>query len=181
LALPAAARQVTLSLRQPSGASNIRLEPALTAAGLDDLGNPQYAADLGAREAGEAIQLAVSYDKADAMPSLAAAPTVAAGSPVGTGQEDGSTFPDWVPLAVGVGLGLVVAAGAVFLINRSRQASGDTRQARRRKAREAGRSPEVREPRPVQTGVGQDQFCRQCGQKFASGDRFCRNCGAARQ
>lgn len=182
LALPAAASQVTLSLRQPTGASNIRIDPALASAGLDSLGNPQYTGSLGAGEAGETIRLAVSYDKASAAPSVVVAATPSPEEePAAAVQADSGTLPDWVPVAIGVGLGLVVAGGAIYLINRSRQASGDTRQARRRKARQAGRGREPREPRPASADTGQDQFCRQCGQKFTATDRFCRNCGAARQ
>lgn len=181
LGLPAAARQVTLAVRQPAGASNMRIDPDLAAAGLDDLGNPQYTAALGAREAGDVIQLSVGYDKADDVPSLAAVPAATTGAQPGPAQEDSAGVPDWVAVAAGVALGLAVAAGAIYLINRSRQSGGVSRQARRRKARQAGRSGEPREPKPAQGGGGQDQFCRQCGQRFTSSDRFCRNCGAARQ
>ncbi len=173
---PLAAQQASLTLRQPSRASAMQIEPALAAAGIDDLGNPTFVADLGPLAAGQAIPLRVSYTKADAEPSTTFQPLPAATvAPVETGSDQ-----SWLRIVVGVVLGVLVGAGVLYFLWR-RQSARPTRQARRRDARKKGTPPERPQTARPADQAAASQFCVQCGQKFAGNDKFCRNCGAPRR
>lgn len=183
LAVPAAAENVQLLLRQPSRAGAIQIEPAMQAAGVDDLGNPQFSADLGPRAAGETIDLAVSYTKDDAEPSLSvpAATTAAAGESAASPTVQS---PTWLLLVGGVGAGIIIAL-LLFGLLRYRQSARTahmSRQARRRSQRSAAargkKTPELAAPKSPPVS---DRFCPACGHPFAAEDRFCRRCGAARR
>lgn len=173
LVAPYAAQQASLSLRQPSRASDLQVTPAMTAGGSDSLGNPTYALELGALQAGQNVPVQVSYTKADADPSVA-------GLAVAEAPEASvDSTPGWLPWAIGVALGLAAGAVVVYFLLR-RRSTGASRQVRRRQARKQGAParPPVASPAP---GGAQIKFCVQCGQKFEGNDKFCRNCGAARR
>lgn len=184
LTTPYAAQQASLALRQPSGASDLQVTPAMTAGGLDNLGNPTYTLELGALPAGQSVPVQVSYSKADASPSVtqqsaaaSSAATPAAATPAAAGAD---SSPAWLPWTVGVALGLAVGALAVYFLWR-RQSTGGSRQARRRHARRQGAAPARPPASPAAAGEGQNKFCVQCGQRFMVDDKFCRSCGAARR
>jgi hypothetical protein len=73
LGIPYAAQQATVTLRQPARASALQVTPAMAAAGVDELGNPTYALDLGPLAAGQSVPFQVSYTKVDGEPSRPAA------------------------------------------------------------------------------------------------------------
>lgn len=172
---PLAADQVKMTVRQPSGASQMQTKPALPQTGVDSLGNPQYSADLGPLAAGQAIDLAVSYTKADTTPSVSAS-ALPADAPVQSTQTESSAWIYWI---AGIALGSLAAVATVILVNRYRRRThAASRQARRRQERAAVRSGNRSAPLP---GGGHDQFCRQCGRAFGADDRFCRQCGAERR
>lgn len=181
LTSPLAADQVTLTVRQPSRADQMQITPALPEAGVDNLGNPQYSGPVGPLAAGQVIDLAVSYTKADADPSVSATSPL----PTEPVQPAETGLPPWVAWIIGVVGGAAVAGLALFGFSqyRKRQRTGGSRQARRRREREANARAGTRGAAPsgASPATGADRFCRQCGQAFAANDRFCRNCGAPRR
>lgn len=176
LIAPLAAQQATLTLRQPSRASNLQTIPEMTPSGVDDLGNPTYTLDLGALAAGQSVPLQVSYTKNDADPSVSGLAQTAPQAPTGASSA-ASPQQDWLPLLLGGAIGVLAAAGALYWVRR-RQGGASSRQARRREARRKGTADTVRQPAPAGAA---NRFCPQCGQRFEDSDRFCRNCGAARR
>lgn len=177
LPTPYAAQQASLALRLPARASDLQVTPAMTAGGLDSLGNPTYTLELGALPAGQNVPIQVSYTKADATPSTAQQPAAAAAAPAAAAAD---SSPAWLPGVVGVALGLVIGALAVYLLWR-RQSGGGSRQARRRKARRQGAAPARPPASQPAAATAQNKFCVQCGQQFEGDDKFCRSCGAARR
>jgi hypothetical protein len=176
LVAPYAVQQASLALRQPSRASNLQVTPAMAEGGLDGLGNPTYALELGALEAGQAVPVRVSYTKADAEPSVAGLEVDETPAAAADGSAQSS-----LPVIIGVAAGLLAGAAALYLWTRRRSA-GASRQARRRTARKQGTAllrPPTGSAAPG--GAALNRFCVQCGQKFEGSDRFCRNCGAARR
>lgn len=173
LVAPYAAQQASLALRQPSRASGLQVSPAMTAGGLDNLGNPTYTLELGALQAGQRVPVQVSYTKPDADPSVAG--LAVAETPAASIDRP----PGWLFWVIGAALGLVAGAVIVYFLLR-RRSTGASRQARRRQARKRGvpARPPVASQAP---GSSQNKFCVRCGQKFEGSDKFCRNCGAARR
>lgn len=179
LGVPYAAQQATVTLRQPARASALQVTPAMTATGMDDLGNPTYALDLGPLAAGQSVPFQVSYTKADGEPSKPAAvstPSAAATpAPAAEGQS-------WLPLALGIAVGAAAGMAILYGVLNRRSAAG-SRQTRRREARRKGERsapPRAGASKPVDSAAA-NQFCVQCGQQFDLSDRFCRGCGAARR
>jgi hypothetical protein len=173
LVAPYAAQQASLALRQPSRSSDLQTTPAMIVGGVDDLGNPTYTLDLGARAAGASTPVQVSYTKADAQPAVASAAT----APVAA--ERSSAAP-WWPWVAGVAAA-VLAGGVTFYLVQRRRSTSASRQSRRRTARKQGTQP-ARQPVGGAAPAGSaTRFCVQCGQKFEGSDKFCRNCGAPRR
>ncbi|MEI2691300.1 MAG: zinc ribbon domain-containing protein [Anaerolineae bacterium] len=179
LGIPYAAQQASATLRQPARASALQVTPAMTAAGMDDLGNPTYTLALGSLAAGQSVPFQISYTKADAEPSkLPAAPApvdVPAPAPAAEGQS-------WLPLALGLAVGALAGMALLYFVLNRRSTAG-SRQARRRDARRKGDRSDA--PRSgiskSADSTASQQFCVQCGQKFDLNDRFCRGCGATRR
>ena len=178
LAAPYAVQQASATLRLPARASDLQTTPAMEPAGTDSLGNPLLALQLGPLAAGQPVPLSVSYTKADNDPTVANA---VVGDEAVAQVSAASAGVDWLPLAGGAILGLLVIAGVVYWLWRRRQPAGGSRQARRRAAREKGatraKAPEVAVP-PQAT---QNVFCPQCGTEYQAADKFCRSCGALRR
>lgn len=174
LGTPATARQVILTVRQPERATNMTIVPPLTPVETDTLGNPQYRGDLGPLVGDDSVQVEVSYRKADDQPSATALE--------GEGDLEGAsatTSVDWVPWLIGGLVGMMAVIGAVFLWTRQRSRRVPSRQARRRRSREAAAVGKA-EPRP-ERGESADRFCPRCGARYEPSDRFCRSCGAPRR
>lgn len=179
LGIPYAAQQATVTLRQPARASALQVTPAMAAAGVDELGNPTYALDLGPLAAGQSVPFQVSYTKVDGEPSRPAAVStpVAAAMP-----EPAAEGQSWLPLALGIAVGAAAGMAILYVVLNRRSAAG-SRQTRRREARKRGERaapPRAAASKPVDSAAA-NQFCVQCGQQFDLSDRFCRGCGAARR
>jgi hypothetical protein len=173
LVAPYSAQQASLTLRQPSRASELQTTPAMVPAGVDALGNPTFTLDLGALSAGQSTQFQVSYTKADAQPSVLSDPA----APIASESSAAASVWPWL-----AGVAAAVLAGGVtfYLVQRSRSTTA-SRQARRRSARKQGTQP-ARQPAGGAAPAGSaTRFCVQCGQKFEGSDKFCRNCGAPRR
>ena len=155
-----AADRVLVVVQEPATATDIAVEPNLDLPSTGQDGLRYRSGDLGPRDAGKPVAIAVRYTKADARPSAEivkpkrtetalpaqAPPPAGAKAPVaGTGG-----LPDWaLPLAGFVLLGLLGAALIVWQWRRSARAAAP-----------AGR------------------FCVKCGAPLVAGHRFCGSCGA---
>jgi hypothetical protein len=173
LVAPYAVQQASLTLRQPSRASDLQTTPAMLPGGMDDLGNPTYTLDLGSLAAGEGTALQVSYSKADTQPSVASGPAPS------SADASSATASVW-PWLAGVAAA-VIAGGVTFYLVQRRRATSATRQSRRRAARKEGAQPVRQTSGGAQAAASATRFCVQCGQKFEGSDKFCRNCGAPRR
>jgi hypothetical protein len=171
LTVPYDTQSTILLLRQPARASDMVSDPALDPVAPDGLGNPQYSRDIGPRAGGTLIPLSVSYVKADAETTLSEEIATSAAAEGPSSAQDG---PNWVSWGVGILLGALLAGVGILAWDRfHRGRGGSSRQARRRKAREAGRGANA-------SGDG-NRFCPQCGKQYDVGDRFCRACGTPRR
>jgi len=141
------------------------VEPALSGSATGQEGLTYRTADLGAREAGKALPIAVRYTKADARPSSeilklkspAAAPAPApaampALAPAPASMAKSSDQDGWL-VAIS-GMALLSIAGIMLLFWWWR------RQA------------------TAAVPGGSRNFCAKCGTPQAPGNRFCGNCGA---
>ncbi len=158
-----AADRLMVTVQEPALASDISVEPALSGTATGQEGLTYRTADLGAREAGKALPIAIRYTKADARPSSeilklkapAAAPAPAAVpalAPAPAAMAKSSDQEGWL-VAIS-GMALVSIAGIMLLFWWWR------RQA-------------------TSVAPGQKQkFCAKCGTPQAPGNRFCGNCGA---
>lgn len=179
LGIPYAAQQATVTLRQPARASALQVTPAMTAAGMDDLGNPTYTLDLGPLAAGQSVPFQVSYTKADGDPSR---PAVVSTPAAAATPEPAAAGQSWLPLALGIAVGAAAGMAILYFVLNRRSAAG-SRQTRRREARKKGARaapPRAVASKPVDNAAA-NQFCVQCGQQFDLSDRFCRGCGATRR
>jgi hypothetical protein len=147
-------------VQEPATATDVAVEPNLDLPSTGQDGLRYRSGDLGPRDAGKPVAIAVRYTKADARPSAEivkpkrtetalpaqAPPPSGAMAPVaGTGG-----LPDWaLPLAGFVLLGVLGAALIVWQWRRSARAAAP-----------AGR------------------FCVKCGAPLVAGHRFCGGCGA---
>lgn len=178
LAAPYAVQQASVTLRLPARASDLQTTPAMQPEGTDALGNPLYTMQTGPLAAGEAVPLSVSYTKTDANPTIANA---VVGDDVANVPAASSSGIDWLPLLGGLVVALLIVAGVAYWLWRRSQASGGSRQARRRVAREKGDAP-ARSASPAKSQKpAQNLFCPQCGTKYEATDQFCRSCGAERR
>jgi hypothetical protein len=155
-----AADRVLVVVQEPATATDIAVEPNLDLPSTGQDGLRYRSGDLGPREAGKPVAIAVRYTKTDARPSAEivkpkrtetalpaqAPPPAGATAPVaGIGG-----LPDWaLPLAGFVLLGVLGAALIVWQWRRSARAAAP-----------AGR------------------FCVKCGAPLVAGHRFCGSCGA---
>ncbi len=192
---------VSLKVQEPSGAHDLKGQPALTAAGAGSDGLNYYTASLGALSGGGTVSLDLSYAKSgSALSATAIGPAVTTGSvasaPAATKVGLAGNWP-WIAVIAVLGLALV-GGGVTLYLRQSRPARGSTSSTRR-----ARRAPS-RAPQTVanQSGLAADaaapsaapaitkvvssatveaapaSFCTQCGQRHQPGDRFCRKCGA---
>ena len=154
-----AAARIVLVVQEPATATDIAVEPNLDRTTTGQEGLRYRAGELGAREPGKPLPIAVRYTKTDARPTTeilkpatsasAAAPSNPAASPVALHGTDRGGLPAWAaPLAAFVVLSLL---GVVFVLWRWSRGSRSVPPAQR--------------------------VCAKCGAAQASGNTFCGNCG----
>jgi len=148
---PAAA--AVLRVQEPSGATNVVGQPALTPAGAGEYGLNYDTASLGALTAGAAVSLDLRYVKSS--PALSATEVAAAGGSSATAGRNGAATPaaasgsaslPWVVGSAVVGLALV-GGGAAWYWRSGRPGRG------RAKGRRSARA--VRRPRAEPAGAAQ--------------------------
>ena len=162
--------QLSVELQQPAEATDLSVQPDLSAGVVRPDGLTYRQADLGAFDAGQTLDIDVSYRKTDPRTSaeILGIETRPPPSAAGTGSDEG--MPSWL-LVLPVLAVLVISVLGVILWRRRGWPSatsprGATRAARRREQAAGQR----------ESGTN---FCPQCGSALRSGDRFCPECGAA--
>ncbi|HKJ28251.1 MAG TPA: zinc ribbon domain-containing protein, partial [Anaerolineales bacterium] len=155
-----------LSVQQPVGALDFEVsgpdlgDPAIQADGLT-----YYTANLGIMEAGEPLDLSLSYTKNST--SLSAESFSQQSAPTTTEPGGGSGLPVWVWVLMGVG-GAFLLVGVVYFVRASRSA---------KRPASAYRTKKQRSSSGGSRSTGKQVFCHQCGEPAESGDKFCRECG----
>lgn len=162
-----AADRVTVTVQEPALASDISVEPALAGTATGTEGLTYRTADLGAREAGKPLPIAVRYTKADARPSAdilklknpaagaepaPSAPPVLAPAPAASAKS--SDQDGWL-VAIS-GMALLSIAGITLLFWWWRRQSSA----------------------PVPAAGAKSKYCGKCGTPQTPGNKFCGNCGA---
>lgn len=155
-------RALTVSVRQPLGASEIQSQPPLNK--LEDLFEEytDFSADLGAIPAGELFILSFSYTK-DARDLAHPALPVEPASPI-NGNAPGRT-----PSPESVILWLLIASVAVVIVVGLYYW--------RFRINLTGKRKRVVQGVGVMNPEKQAFFCHECGMRSRAGDRFCYNCG----
>jgi hypothetical protein len=151
---------LTAVVQVPKRATDFNVSPAGKPF-VDDAGFTVYRYNYTALDpAAPPLHFDISYHKADATPSLAAA---------GSGGAMSTTV-----LIVLAGV-VVAAAAGVFFWRRRPAYAGRTNRAARRQAVRSGAPSRSASSRPP--GGQASRFCTQCGQRLEGSPRFCPNCG----
>ncbi len=187
---------VSLKVQEPSGAHDLKGQPALTAAGAGGDGLNYYTASLGALARGGTVSLDVSYAKTGSQLSATAiGPTITGGTPA---VATGGLPANWPWMAGSALLGLALVGGGVTWYWRNNRPAGGSRTTRHAR-RAPRRAPQTVAKRPapavaeaaISTAApaitkfdsgatikdAPASFCSHCGQRHQPGDRFCRKCG----
>jgi hypothetical protein len=168
-------RNLTVNLQQPRTATAMTSslsssEPQIGSAGLQ-----YYFANYGLVDAGQPLNINLSYIKSDN--ELSAVPVVpfqSTGSGAALPQKSVKDSSQNTILAVALTAGILLVVGGLFWYNWQRSQRQAAAAAQYRRHAPARRSA-VNE-------VGFDEnsqavYCPQCGRRAAGGDAFCRSCG----
>jgi hypothetical protein len=184
-----AADAVTINVREPYGATNFQITPAMPAGAVDDQGLIPHQLSLGAVSAGQPVNIALSYHREDTRTSTTA---LGLETPEPTRQPIASpttaTSPSVWPLIAAIVVGLALIVGGIVWYIRSLRADKFrpyepprySRSKGRRSVR-TSRAPRSR-PRPVAVRLVENEpdeqvFCTQCGKQLNPDDTFCSRCG----
>lgn len=159
----------SIQVQQPSGASNMRISPSFGAGETRSDGLVYYTSEIGSVSLGQALGIAIDYQKESDELSAPSVPVEPSG-PLGDSTDGYLTRLPALPWFVG-GMGLLLIAGGAFWYWRSgkepfRSATKPT--PRRRKSASQGE---------VVGAEDQHIYCHQCGKRALPGDRYCRVCG----
>jgi hypothetical protein len=160
-------KRFTMRVQQPTGATGLALEPAMTTQTLTDGGFTYQVRDIGSVEPGTPRKLAqISYSKAD--DTLSSTPqSVQPKQPVSTTSNGSTTINDLTPWLLLGASALLLVGGGVWYYQSNRKPEVKQHVNRRRPSR---RTEEVA------TADG-NIYCHQCGRRAGPGDVFCRTCG----
>ena len=158
---PYAIATLTYEVQSPYGAQGLAVEPAGGAFSTDDFGLPLYTLARNGIAAGEALELRLTYTKADNRLTADQLSSAAGESIPQTDAAATATGTGIPPLAVAL-----LAAGGLLILGGVGYWFFQTV---RPFSRRAAPTPQVK------SGGG---FCPQCGRPAQPGDRFCRHCGA---
>jgi hypothetical protein len=155
--------QLSVRVQEPAGASGLSVEPDLGPGIIEADGLVYHSADLGSFEAGDTLDIQVSYRKTDPRTSLEILSAAA-------GTESDGGFPSWLVPAIVAALAALAVGG--FIYWRSQRQPVPVRQEPGPGARRGGKAG-----RPSAQATGRQAFCTQCGHPLEAGDRFCSRCG----
>jgi hypothetical protein len=164
-------QELTAEVQQPASAENLSTDPPA----VNSVTNPTdgliyHGISPKVVPAGTPYELGFTYNVLDSRLTAdeqAPVPDTAVITPSNTGNQ-GSGI-NWLYVALGLGLLLLVAAVTWFVATRY---SGNNSNRKPRKLHKP------RKPSPRRRNdAGQTLFCHQCGTAAEKDDRFCRNCG----
>lgn len=154
---------LTVTVQQPTNASNMQISPNMGAGRLAADGFNYYTSVLGEDKAGAQLILQLSYDKTDNDLSSTSQP-VQAVLPVNTSTNGRTSLQGLLPWIFG-GLGVVMVGGAGIWFWQVYRMKNDSAHRRHSHAAVASRNGK--------TAV----YCHQCGREAGPGDTYCRSCG----
>ncbi len=160
-----AARQTTVIMQRPLGARDFKTEPLSVPAGEGRDGSSYYSAELGARGAGQAIEVTLEYTK-ERDTLTAPAPAVRTSPPGATATP--SPSPRTSDLSSGLMATFAVSAllfvgAAIWYVRGSRS------------TRDSDAAPTKARNQKAERSGG---LCSACGQRVEPEDKFCTKCGA---
>lgn len=164
-----AVNELTLSIQQPTAATNLQTEPPATAQNGRD-GFTYHVLPSQAVPANQPYQTTLRYTMAtpklsvDNLPDVPNLLEVATVESVTTSSPSIVSQLDWPLIIAGVGSLLIIIAVTWQL-------------ATYRAQRQTIQQRVTRHHQPAST---QARFCRQCGKPLKQNDKFCRSCGTAR-
>lgn len=163
---------LTIEVKEPAGAQNLRLTPVATGTGtdFDNLLLQKYT--LGAFAAGQTFQFSASYEKTD--PRLTS--EILGLAPPGTAQFEDVTQPSGSQnvvayILLGAAATLLLGAAVYAIVQSRKRPKPQPVQARPPRGKPRRAMPR----RAAQSGAG---FCHQCGAPLKPGAQYCAKCGA---
>lgn len=180
-----AAQAVTIRVQEPKGASQLVLEPPMSAVGVGPYGLNYFAQTINNVAAGQPIAFNLRYAKTDNALSNPSSPAATAQPPAT------ATTPDnfWlITLSSLAGAALIGGGGYYWWMRRASQAPSAYQGKSRRGAHGRGNKVRHTAPKRSEPAGGKisatpnrapldAQFCTQCGQATQVEDAFCRKCG----
>lgn len=155
-----------VEVQRPLRSTNFAVTPASTAVTSDQRGFQYHRYEYGRVDAGQTIDLLISYEKQDAVPSVS--------GQQGAANAAGTTGDLALPLLL-FGLGSIVLVLYLFLRNGNQPRRGKARKAASRAAPSAPKGKKGA-ARPVAQPAGA-RFCTACGASLRPGAAFCPACG----
>ncbi len=168
-----AVETMRIVIQQPTGASQMRVEPDLGSF-TQIQGDPMqyYAMEIGSPKAGEPVGVDLTYFKDSDVLSIESL-QVQPSSPINGNTGEQAAIITLLPWLIGILGVLLLAGGALWYWQLSKAESQPVSQKRNRKPKAVIKSPEQVSAENGSQGI----YCHQCGKRAASGDRFCRVCG----
>lgn len=165
-----AVKSFNVQIQRPVGASQMQINPPLTASGSGEGDLQYYSGEIGSLAADQDFSLSLQYQKPNDSLSIELMKVQPAG-PVNNQTPGRLTLSDYLPWILGVLAFSLIIGGAIWYW-RSGRAPQPAEERRRHAA--TGRS------RPAEKIIDSSDgmYCHQCGKRALAGDVFCRSCGA---
>ena len=161
-----AADNVIILVQQPTGAENVTTFPRLSSLSQDAFGLFYSGGEIGSIEAGETLELTVTYDKQTDDLTVNFLP-VESSAPVTVETPGRVSLNEMLPWGIGFLAVLGLLIGLAWYL-----AAG------RKNRRKPAAAPKVMEPElDEHQADARSIFCHQCGKRASQGDKFCRACG----
>jgi len=154
---------LTVTVQQPTNASNMQISPNMGAGRLAADGFNYYTSVFGEDQAGAQLSVQLIYDKSDNALSSTSQP-VQPVQPVNASTSGRTSLAEMMPWMLGMLGGLMIAGGVIWFWQTGRMKNAG---AARRHAHAAAGSKNGKI----------SVYCHQCGREAGRGDTYCRTCG----